>query len=275
MKITAVISVDGLTTQGQDWAPFAALLERLRAWGYDAVELGVRDPAGLDVEALERALRAAGLPVAALATGTAYSVDGLSFTHPDAAVRQAARQRVAGHCELAARVGGFVILGLVRGRVEPGVARAQAEAWLREGVLAACEAGRRLGARLLFEPINRYETDLILTASEGAALLDELGATNLGLLLDTYHMNIEESDILESLVQARCYVQHVHTADSNRCYPGAGHIDFRAVVTVLRALGYDGYLSAEILPRPDLPTSLERAAETLRRLVEGRCAESL
>ncbi len=68
VKITAVISVDELTNRGADWAPFEAMLARFRAWGYDGVELAVRDPAHLDVTALERALRAADLPVVALAT---------------------------------------------------------------------------------------------------------------------------------------------------------------------------------------------------------------
>ncbi|MDI7276510.1 MAG: sugar phosphate isomerase/epimerase family protein, partial [Anaerolineae bacterium] len=252
---------------GNDWAPFGAMLERFQRWGYDGVELAVRDPASLDVAALERSLRGARLPVVALATGTAYSVDGLSFVHPDAEVRRAARQRVADHCRLAARIGGYVILGLVRGRVVPGVSREQAVAWLEEGVAAACEDGVRLGVRLLFEPINRYEADLVHTAEEGLALLDRLSATNLGLLLDTFHMNIEEADICQSLRRAGPRVQHVHAADSNRCYPGAGHVDFTAVVAALREVGYAGYLSAEVLPRPDLVTSLERAAGYLRRLL--------
>ncbi|MCL6431561.1 MAG: sugar phosphate isomerase/epimerase, partial [Anaerolineae bacterium] len=181
--------------------------------------------------------------------------------------RRAATERIAHHCRLAARIGGFVILGLVRGRTLPGVRREQAEAWMDEGVAAACEAGARLGVRLLFEPINRYETDLVHTVEEGLALLDRVRAPNLGLLLDTFHMNIEEANICQSLRRAGARVHHVHAADSNRCYPGAGHVDFGAVIQTLEGMGYGGYLSAEILPRPDLQTSLERAAAYLRRLL--------
>ena len=267
MKITAVISVDELTGGGTDWTPLAAMLGRFRGWSYDGVELAVRDPANLDWARLERALARGGLPVAALATGTAWSVDGLSYTDPDPAVRQATARRIEEHCQLAARIGGFVILGLVRGRLKPGVWPEQAMAWTREGVLAACEAGQRLGVPLLFEPINRYEADLVNSTDEGIAFLAGLGAGNVGLLLDTFHMNIEDADICESLRRAGRQVHHVHAADSNRCYPGAGHVDFPAVVATLREMGYEGYLSAEILPRPDLVTSLERAARNLRRLL--------
>jgi sugar phosphate isomerase/epimerase len=243
------------------------MLARFRAWGYEGVELALRDPAHLDVVALERALEPTRLPVSALATGTSFVVDGLSYMHPDDGVRRAAVQRIAEYCALARRIGGYVILGLIRGRLGPGVSRGQGAAWMREGVLAACEAGQRLGVNLLFEPINRYEADLVLTVDEGVALVDELAAPNLGLLLDTFHMNIEDADICASFRHAGPRVHHVHTADSNRCYPGAGHVDFPAVVATLREMGYRGYLSAEILPRPDLTTSLERAAESLRRLL--------
>ncbi len=267
MKISAVISVDELTRQGADWAPLADMLARLRAWGYDGVELGVRDPAHLDVAALQRVLSGAGLPVAALATGTAYTVDNLAYAHPDPTVRRAAMQRVSAHCRLAARIGGPVIIGLIRGRVPPGIPAAQAMTWVREGLAAACEAGGRLGVSLLFEPINRYESDMVNTVEEGIALVDSLGAANLGLLLDTFHMNIEEPAPCQSLLSAGHRLHHVHTADSNRWYPGAGHVDFFPIVATLREMGYTGYLSAEILPRPDLATSLERAGAALRRLV--------
>lgn len=267
MKVAAAISVDELTDHGADWAPFQALVARFRAWGYDGLELAVRDPARLDVTTLERALRAGGLPVVALATGSACTIDGLSYTDPDPALRRAAARRIADHCALAARIGGLVILGLIRGRIAPGMPADRAMAWTREGVQAGCEAGLRLGVRLVFEPINRYEADLIHTAAEGLAFIEEIGAPNLGLLLDTFHMNIEEPDMCQALRQAGPRLHHVHTADSNRCYPGAGHIDFAAVVATLRALGYRGCLSAEILPRPDLIAGLARAAEHLRGLL--------
>ncbi len=267
MRTAAVISVDELTAQGADWAPFQAMLERFRIWGYDGVEIALRDPASIDQRALARALAGCGLPVAGIATGTACTVDGLSWTDPDAAVRAAARKRIGDQCLLAAQLGSPVIVGLIRGRLQPGVPRAQAEAWMREGLLDACTAGARVGVSIFFEPITRFMDDLVLTTDEGVALLEQLAAPNLGLLLDTFHMNIEESDICAAFRRAGRYLAHVHASDSNRCYPGAGHVDFPAVVATLRDMGYGGYLSAEILPWPDLETSLERAAHYLRRLL--------
>ena len=267
VRIAAVISVDELTRQGADWAPFRAMLQRFSSWGYDGVELAVRDADAVDQAALQECLGTAGLPVAAWATGTAYSIDGLSFTHPDPEVRLAAQARVVSHCRMAARLGGLVILGLVYGRVPAGVPREQAWEWMCAGVSAVCAAGRQMDVSLLFEPINRYLTDLVNTTEDGIAVVDALQQPNLGLLLDTHHMNIEDPDMAQAFVKAGARVCHVHAVDSNRCYPGSGHVDFGPIIAALRRIGFQGYLSAEILPRPDLGTALERAAVNLRRLL--------
>jgi len=113
------------------------------------------------------------------------------------------------------------------------------------------------GVELVLEPINRYETNFLNTVAETLAFLDEVAAPNVGLLFDTFHANIEEPSLAGSLRAAGQHLKHVHTADSNRWAPGSGHLDFAAVVATLRQSGYDGWLSAEILP---LPGSAEQAA---------------
>ena len=82
------------------------------------------------------------------------------------------------------------------------------------------------GIRLALEPINRYETTLINNAAQGLELIERVGADNFGLLLDTFHMNIEEPSIEDSIRQTGDRIFHFHVADSNRWYPGAGHLDF-------------------------------------------------
>lgn len=91
-------------------------------------------------------------------------------------------------------------------------------------------------------------------------MLADLQCTNVGLMLDVFHMNIEEASIERSLEAAgeRCW--HVHIADSNRRYPGAGHLDFDGVFAALERMGYQGYVSAELFPLPDPDTA---AGETI------------
>jgi len=99
--------------------------------------------------------------------------------------------------------------------------------------------------------------------AEGLALIEAVGADNFGLLLDTFHMNIEEPSIEESIRQAGNRIFHFHVADSNRWYPGAGHLDFRSILSTLKDIGYQGFVSGEFLPKPDAETAARKAIEYL------------
>ncbi len=91
------------------------------------------------------------------------------------------------------------------------------------------------------------------------------GADNFGLLPDTFHMNIEEPDIYASIRQAGDRIFHFHVADSNRWYPGAGHLDFPKILDTLFETGYTGFVSGEFLPKPDAETAAQRAIANLRQ----------
>ncbi|MCJ7647908.1 MAG: sugar phosphate isomerase/epimerase, partial [Candidatus Lokiarchaeota archaeon] len=120
--------------------------------------------------------------------------------------------------------------------------------------------------RLTLEPVNRYESNFINTLNEGIEFIKRVGASNLGLLADTFHMNIEEVSIYDSIIQAKDYITHVHFADSNRWAPGCGHLDFVKIVQTLKKIGYQGYVSAEILPLPDPDSCARITAETLDKI---------
>ena len=113
-----------------------------------------------------------------------------------------------------------------------------------------CGAAARSCVTVLLEPLNRYECDYLNRLEDGAAIAAEIGAPNLKLLADTFHMNIEEPDIAASLRAAGSLVGHVHLADSNREAPGHGHLDIAGVLDALHGIGYQGYLSLEVLPVP-------------------------
>jgi sugar phosphate isomerase/epimerase len=89
----------------------------------------------------------------------------------------------------------------------------------------------------------------------------------MGLLLDTFHMNIEEPVIEESIRACGDRIFHFHVADSQRWYPGTGHLDFASILEALYSTGYEGYVSGEWLPKPDADASAERGISFLRRLV--------
>jgi sugar phosphate isomerase/epimerase len=238
-------------------------LATIKQLGYDGVELAVRDPSLMDTGALECLLDQFRLPVSALGTGQTYVEEGLSLTDPDPEVRRLAIARLKSHIRLAARLKTIVIIGLIRGKTQAGTSYDQAEMWLQRGLEeCACEDA---SVKLALEPINRYETDLLNSVDGSLRFLRRMGAENVGLLLDTFHMNIEEPCLFSSIESAAKRLLHVHVADSNRWYPGAGHIDFAGVLTRLARVGYEGYVSAEILPLPDPDTAAAMAILHLRR----------
>jgi sugar phosphate isomerase/epimerase len=243
-------------------------LKRIASLGYDGVELAIRDPSLVDVDALERMVRAQGLCVSAIGTGQAWGEEGLSFTDPDPVIRRLAIERIKSHLPGAAQLNGLVIIGLIRGIVKPGVTAAQAMEWLVEALHECSEAAQNHGVRLALEPINRYETTLINNVSQGLELIERVGADNFGLLLDTFHMNIEEAQIERSIQACGKHIFHFHVADSNRWYPGAGHLDFSSIVQTLYTTNYNGWISGEFLPLPDAESAAEKAIITLRNLPE-------
>jgi 5-keto-L-gluconate epimerase len=238
---------------------FEEKARKAAALGYDGVELMVRDPAGLDWPYVKRTLEEAGLQAPQVVTGELFGADGLRLLTPHDDLYRRAMQRTEAVVDLAGFLGAMVNIGRLRGRLE-GLPAADpwGEAVERLGRLADYAAQR--GVRIALEPLNRYETDFILDVTDGLRMVADLQCDNVGLMLDVFHMNIEEASIERSLEAAgeRCW--HVHIADSNRRYPGAGHLDFEGVFGTLERMGYGGYVSAELLPLPDPDTA---ARETI------------
>jgi 5-keto-L-gluconate epimerase len=228
-----------------------ANLEKISRMGYAGVELAIRDPAAIDLSSLEKLLERNALRVPALGTGQAWSEDKLSLSSPDGGTRKAAIARIKDHIRLAEQLGAQVIIGLIRGRTQAGQQARDSINYLVTSLKECTSAAAEAGVRLVIEPINRYETDLIPTAADAVELIGRVGASNLGLLLDTFHMNIEEDRIEDTIHKYGKQIDHFHVADSNRWYPGAGHLDFHSILQALQSTGYQGWISGEFLPYPD------------------------
>jgi len=267
VKLSVVLSTHAAKFQAVAFkGDFESNVGRIAGWGYDGVELAIRDPRLVDADDLLRVVSAHGLQIPAIGTGQAWGEEGLSFTDPDPAVRAAAIERVVSHVPFAARTGAVIIIGLLRGIVRPGVDHAQAMDWLVAALQECCSKASSDNVRIALEPICRYETTLINSSEQGLDLVRRVGADNMGLLLDTFHMNIEEPVIEESIRACGSRIFHFHVADSNRWYPGAGHLDFESILGALAATGFRGYVSGEFMPLPDAETSAQRSIAYLRQL---------
>jgi sugar phosphate isomerase/epimerase len=272
MKLAVVLSTsqtkfNAVAFQGD----FEENVARIAALGYDGVELAIRNPALIDISAVQQILARYNLVVPAIGTGQAYGEENLSFTSPDKHFRQQAIGRIQAQIKLAVEFEAVVILGLIRGVVQPGVRFEQAMDWLVAALRECAETAETHQVRLALEPISQRETDLVNTIDQGLALLAQVGVSDstLGLLPDTYHMNIEETAVEDALGKAAGHIFHFHVADSNRRYPGAGNLDFRSILNQLEdELGYQGWVSAETLPWPDAETAAERGLAHLRACLE-------
>ena len=242
-------------------------MKKMAELGYDGVELAVRDPVMVNPEEIMKLAAELGLGIPALGTGQAYGEEGLSFTNPDENIRRRATERIMAQIELAKKLGAMILIGLIRGTVVEGVSKEQAMAWLEEALSECARFGVEKNVSLLLEPLNRYETNLLNTISEAVAVLEKIGATSLGLLIDTFHMNIEEASMEGGIREASDFVRHVHVADSNRWAPGAGHIDFHSIVKTLGEIGYEGYISVEAMPKPSAEELAVASLKHLRKVL--------
>jgi sugar phosphate isomerase/epimerase len=240
--------------------------------GFDAVELLIPSADAVSPATLGKLLGDHGLKLSGISTGAAFLLEHLHLCCPEPDRRRRALAFAERIVDLAGALGGFAIVGLVKGVVEPGVERSTAMAWLGEGLDALGRRAARHGVPLILEPLNRYESSWINRLDEGVDLIHSLGTENVRLLADLFHMNIEETSIPAALRGASRYVGHVHFADSNRRAMGYGHTDTMEIGRVLREIGYDGYLTAEILPYPDADRAARQTVQAFRQYILAESA---
>jgi sugar phosphate isomerase/epimerase len=231
--------------------------------GFDAVEIFPESAEAFPVAELSRLLAEHGLAVAAVGTGAGWVKQKLHLCHADATVRAQAREFIAGIIDVAGRFGAPAIIGSMQGRFEGDLSRDEALEHLASALDALGARAAAHGQVLLYEPLNRYETNLFNRLGDAAAWLELRGLLHVQLLCDLFHMNIEEVDVGAALAATGRRVGHVHWADSNRQAMGLGHTDARPVVAALRGMGYEGFLSAEVFP---LHTPLDAARQTIASL---------
>lgn len=220
-----------------------------RTYGYNAVEIAIRE--GDDLEVVARNARvaaaASGMPVAALCTAAVH--DPLQ---EDAALR---RDRFAGLADLLALAEDVGASGVVSVPVRPprGFASKPAlDAWVAEltelavAEFGAFAAGLPAGRSAVFlEPLNRFEATFLRTVDHAASIARRVGHPRVVALADLFHMNIEESDMAQPVLAAGSLLGHVHIADNTRLEPGVGCLDVRPTFAALQQIGYRGYVSVE------------------------------
>ncbi|HNS50535.1 MAG TPA: sugar phosphate isomerase/epimerase family protein [Anaerolineae bacterium] len=234
--------------------PLPEIARRIQGLGFDGVEL-MGDLASYKPAQTAAVLRDHGLEVLSL------TPDNVDLAHPDPAIRSAAVDYYLRLLDFAAALDHPLVSchGLV-GRVRAISGQQEERALFVSAVRRIAERAQTLGLRVVMEVLNRYEAHLLTTAEEAIEFVAAVGAGNLGILLDAYHMNIEEANPAEALRRAGKLLGLYHAADSNRQGIGRGHTDFRAQLAALADIGYRGPVILECTaPGPDPFTAIKDA----------------
>jgi D-psicose/D-tagatose/L-ribulose 3-epimerase len=232
-------------------------LKRWRSAGFDFVELLVPEPGELDLAATKRALADEGLGIVLAARVNLKR----NLCSDDAAKRQAGRDYLrtcvdVAHALGAATVGGplygnpLVFAGRAPHPVDEPL-RERRLAWCIEGLHSAAAHAQAARVTLGVEPLNRFETDILNTTRQGVALMKLVNHPSIGLVLDTFHMNMEDDDIAGAIRCAAGHIVHFQANENHRGYLGSGHIDWTAVVRALADVGYVGAICLEPFRRTD------------------------
>lgn len=249
--------------------PLADGFAKAAAAGFDDVELFFPGPEAVEIDELRALCDRHGLGVAAVGTGAGMVKHGLSLTDPDPAKRDAALEFIQAMIEFGGQLGAPAILGSMQGRWGGEVAKEQALGWLADALRVAGETAGRHGVPFIYEPLNRYETNLINHQKAGAEWIEAESLPNIVLLADLFHMNIEEVDVAQGIRDGGRHIGHVHFADSNRQAMGFGHTDPAPIIQALSEIGYSGVISAEIFPLPDADTAARQTMKTIRSLTSS------
>ena len=242
--------------------------------GATGIEIHLRNAkTDVDRTALLKCSQKTGIPVAGIATGLAKRIDGLSLITDDSNNRKAAVERIKGHLDLASDYGCAVIIGSMRGNLPTDTyKRTLCMSRLRSAMLECADYIADKNCFIVFEAINRYENNYFNTGSETLEFVNNLGSNKVKVLLDTFHMNIEETDLAAAIELLGDKLGHIHFADNTRHYPGHGTLDFLTIMGALKNINYQNWVSLEYLPLPDEHTSASRGLAYIKGIEKALTA---
>ncbi|MBN8425161.1 sugar phosphate isomerase/epimerase [Microbacterium esteraromaticum] len=259
------IGCHGLVWTGTfDAAGIERAVRKTAEAGFDLIEFPLMDPFAFDVGAARRALDEHGLAVSA-SLGLSDATD---VTSDDPAVVAAGEALLMRAVDVLADLGGTHFCGVIYSAMkkymlpvsEAGVARSQ------RSIARVVDHAASRGVQVSLEVVNRYETNVLNTARQAVEYVGQVDRSGLGIHLDTYHMNIEESDMTAPVLDAAELLRYVHIGESHRGYLGTGTVDFDAFFKALGRIGYDGPIVFESFSSAVVAEDLSRMLGIWRNL---------
>jgi sugar phosphate isomerase/epimerase len=247
------------------WENLEESMRKAAELGFDAIELFTASGNAIETETLKVLLNQYKLELAAVGTGAGKVVHGLTLNDSNSTIRENAIAFIKEMMEFGAAFGAPAIIGSMQGNAIQGSEHGLSIGLLAEGLHVLDQHAATLGVKLIYEPLNRYETNLMNNLDDAAAFIEANKLKNTVLLADLFHMNIEEADPAASIQKNSQHIGHVHFADSNRRPIGFGHTQMEPIAHALISSGYDGYVSAEAFPWPGPDLAAEQTIRSFNQ----------
>ena len=228
------------TNQSISW------FHKFAQWGFDTVEIAAEDPLFLDGPLIKTALEKHHLKCTSVAA--AFGPDRDLRGTPEQ--QQASIKYIKEMIDFTKAVGGEFVVGPLYSSVGRADAVSSTDYAMQEEIVVAhlkelCKYAEAVQIKLAIEPLNRFETDFINTCEQGLKLIEKVGSNSLYIHLDTFHMNIEEKHLGESIIKAGSRLALLHACGSDRGTPGGDHTNWNEIKEALSAINYNGQLVIE------------------------------
>ena len=240
-------------------------IKKASALGYQGLEVHTREIARFDCNEIKKVCAGYGVAIAAVATGRLNTQGKVSLTDDRPYITASAMSGMRAYTEMAARLGTDLVVAWVKGSVPEGQNPERYLERLAQNLKIIGYEASEQGVKIFLEVINRYETNIFTTAKETVDFIEAWDIPNSYVHLDTFHMNIEETDPTQAIRICKGKLGYFHVADNTRCYPGSGTLDFGSYLSALDEIGYNGFISVECLPKPDGETAAKKALEHMQQ----------
>ncbi len=209
--------------------------------GFDIFEISVENPDLLDAHVVKDILNENHLD--GIICG-AFGPDR-NICSQDIRIRETAKSYIRWLIDAASVIGSEVICGPMyssvgKDHLEDNQARKEEWALAVSGLQEMADYGLAKGVKLAFEPLNRFETDMINVVSQGNKLIADIGRENVGFHLDTFHMHLEEKNSADAIRLAGERIFHFHACENDRGVPGTGQVRWEEIAQALKDVAYDG-----------------------------------
>jgi len=241
-------------------------LKTIKKLGYNGVDFFVNELQESEVTRYVSLFKSLELEVPLL-VAIYLAEQGINLSDPDKKRRIEGVKKYIEQIRLAAKFESNLPIGFIRGNIQEHAGESIFRKRLSESLKAISDEAEKQGVGIFFEPINRYEVDNFNRVDSSLEFLEENNLSYIQLLIDTFHMNIEERSIEDAIRIAGDRIGHIHISDSNRLAPGMGHLDYAKILEVIKETGYNRFLSLEIFPEPSPDECAQKGIKFLKGIL--------